>query len=196
MKIIVMDSANVRIEVLNVPDHMIEEDIEQFLAEHDYSLNNISWMAAPIDFVPVQFHEYGICHSDGEELHFVRQGKLKDFSIYDSVQEVKHREQEELAEKLRLRGEKVDDGYEWHFEGECPIVAAYDYDEPCDVVILSARVDKDGYFTIIGDEKNDRKDGYFTIIGDEKNDRGNEHEIDIDEIFAGHLDFIISEIGK
>ena len=116
------------IEVLNVPDHMIEEDIEQFLAEHDYSLNNISWMAAPIDFVPVQFHEYGICHSDGEELHFVRQGKLKDFSIYDSVQEVKHREQEELAEKLRLRGEK--------------------------------------------------------------------HEIDIDEIFAGHLDFIISEIGK
>ena len=92
MKIIVMDSANVRIEVLNVPDHMIEEDIEQFLAEHDYSLNNISWMAAPIDFVPVQFHEYGICHSDGEELHFVRQGKLKDFSIYDSVQEVKHPE--------------------------------------------------------------------------------------------------------
>lgn len=31
MKIIVMDSANVRIVVLNVPDHMIEEDIEQFL---------------------------------------------------------------------------------------------------------------------------------------------------------------------
>ena len=181
MKIIVMDSANVRIEVLNVPDHMIEEDIEQFLAEHDYSLNNISWMAAPIDFVPVQFHEYGICHSDGEELHFVRQGKLKDFSIYDSVQEVKHREQEELAAALHLHGEKVDDGYEWHFEGECPIVAAYDYDEPCDVVILSVRVDKDGD---------------LTIIGDEKNDRGNEHEIDVDEIFAGHIDFIISEIGK
>ena len=167
--------------VLNVPDHMIEEDIEQFLTEHDYSLNNISWMAAPIDFVPVQFHEYGICHSDGEELHFERQGKLKDFSIYDSVQEVKHREQEELAAKLRLRGEKVDDGYEWHFEGECPIVAAYDYDEPCDVVILSVRVDKDGY---------------FTIIGDEKNDRGNEHEIEVDDVFAGHLDYIISEIGK
>ena len=30
MKIIVMDSTNVRIEVLNVPDHMIDEDIEQF----------------------------------------------------------------------------------------------------------------------------------------------------------------------
>jgi hypothetical protein len=178
MKIIVMDSANVRIEVLNVPDHMIDEDIEQFLAEHDYSLNNISWMAAPIDFVPVQFHEYD--NKDGEETHKVKHARLKDFSIYDSVQEVKRREQEEIAEALRQHGEKVDDGFEWHFEGECPIVAAYDYDEPCDVVILSVRVDKDGN---------------LTIIGDEKNDRGNEHEIEADDIFAGHLDFITSEIG-
>ena len=181
MKIIVMDSANVRIEVLDVADHLLEEEIELFLSKHGYSLNNISWMAASIDYVPVQFHDYDTDKESGEELYTTRSVRLKDFSIYNSVQEVKHREQEELAEKLRLRGEKVDDGYEWHFEGECPIVAAYDYDEPCDVVILSVRVDKDGY---------------FTIIGDEKNDRGNEHEIDIDEIFAGHLDFIISEIGK
>ena len=76
MKIIVMNSADLRVEVLNVPEHMLDEGVETFLAEHDYSLNNITWMAAPIDFVPVQFHEYGICHSDGEELHFVRQGKL------------------------------------------------------------------------------------------------------------------------
>ena len=168
MKIIVMDSANVRIEVLNVPDHMIDEDIEQFLAEHDYSLNNISWMAVPIDFVLVQFHNYGICQANGEELHVTHHARLKDFSIYDSVQEVKHREQEE-------------DGYEWHFEGECPIVAAYDYDEPCDVVILAVKVDNEGN---------------FTIIGDEKNDRDNEHEIEIDEIFAGHVDFITADIGK
>ena len=83
------------------------------------------------------------------------------------------------AETLRQYGESVDDGYEWHFEGECPIIAAYDYDEPCDVVILAVRVDKDGK---------------LTIIGDEKNDRGNEHEIDVDEIFAGHLSFVTSEI--
>lgn len=31
MKIIVMDSANVRIEVLNVADHMINEDIERLM---------------------------------------------------------------------------------------------------------------------------------------------------------------------
>ena len=117
---------------------------------------------------------------NGEEVHATRSGRLKDFSIYDSVQEVKHREQEELAAALKLHGEKVDDGYEWHFEGECPIVAAYDYDEPCDVVILSVRANKDGG---------------LTIIGDEKNDRGNEHEIEADDIFAGHMDFIISEIG-
>ena len=117
MKIIVMDSANVRIEVLNVPDHMINEDIEQFLTEHDYSLNNISWMAAPIDFVPVQFHDYSISQPNGEFMHASRHARLKDFTIYDSVQEVKNREQEELATALRLHGEKVDDGYEWHFEG-------------------------------------------------------------------------------
>ena len=155
MKIIVMDSANVRIEVLNVADHMLEDEIELFLSEHGYSLNNISWMAAPIDFVPVQFHEYDTDKENGEEVHATRSGRLKDFSIYDSV-------------------------YEWHFEGECPIVAAYDYDEPCDVVILSVRANKDGS---------------LTIIGDEKNDRGNEHEIEADDIFAGHMDFITSEIG-
>ena len=50
MKIIVMNSADVRIEVLTVSDRLIEnDDIEQFLSEHGYSLNNISWMAAPVD---------------------------------------------------------------------------------------------------------------------------------------------------
>ena len=124
MKIIVMDSANLRIEVLEVADNMLTEDIEQFLAEHDYSLNNISWMAAPIDYVPMQFHEYSTNEEDGEEEHTMREARLKDFSIYDSVKEVKHREQEELREALRKHGKQVDNGYEWHFEGECPIVAA------------------------------------------------------------------------
>lgn len=105
MKIIVMDSANVRIEVLNVPDHMIDEDIEQFLAEHDFSLNNISWMAAPIDFVPVQFHEYDICHSDGAELHFVRHGKLKE--ICDQMEE--YGDDNDLPEGWWLEDTDVDE---------------------------------------------------------------------------------------
>ena len=75
MKIIVMDSANVRIEVLNVADHMLEDEIELFLSEHGYSLNNISWMAAPIDFVPVQFHEYDTDNpTESLCMHHVTQG--------------------------------------------------------------------------------------------------------------------------
>ena len=95
MKIIVMDSANVRIEVLNVADHMLEDEIELFLSEHGYSLNNISWMAAPIDYVPVLLHEYDTDEEKGEEVHTTRSVLLKDFSIYDS-------EQEEHATALRL----------------------------------------------------------------------------------------------
>ena len=52
MKIIVVDCANVRIDVLNVPENMVGEDVELFLVEHDYFLNNISWMAVPADYVP------------------------------------------------------------------------------------------------------------------------------------------------
>ena len=181
MKIIVMDSANVRIEFFDVADNMLDDNIEKFLTEHYIALNSVSWMAAPIDYCSVILHDISIDKKSGEEVHSLRPAKLKNFSVYDSVQEVKHREQVELINALRLHGKQVGDGQEWHFEGECPIVAAYDYDEPCDVVILSVRVDKDGY---------------FTIIGDEKNDRGNEHEIEVDEIFCGHLDYVTSEIGK
>ncbi len=104
-----------------------------------------------------------------------------EMSIYDSVKAIKHREQNELAEALRQYGKMVNDGYEYHFEGDCPIIGAYSYDEPCDVVILAAKVDTDGY---------------LTLIGDEKNDRGNPHEIEPDDVFAGHLDYVTSEITE
>lgn len=105
---------------------------------------------------------------NGKEVHEHRDARLKNLSIYDSVQEVKYREQKELVSAVHQYGEKIDDGYEWHFEGDCPIVAAYDYDNPCDVVILAVRASNDGR---------------ITIIGDEKNDRGNEYEIDADDIY-------------
>ena len=103
-----------------------------------------------------------------------------ELSIYDSVRAIKRREQQELADALRKYGSKVDDGYEYLFEDECPIIGAYDYDEPCDVVILSARVDKDGY---------------IKLIGDENYDRGNPHSIDPDDVFAGQLEYVTSSIG-
>ena len=179
MKIIVMDAANVRIEVLNVPDYLLEDDVETFLAENGFSLNNISWMAAPVDFVPVVFHDYGKVAMTGEDVHFTRNSKLKDFTICEQVQEVKNREQEELAGALRLHGENVDDGYEVHFEGDMPIIGGYLFDEPCDIVILSARVDEDGD---------------LTLIGEDKQDRGHSMEVDVDEIFAGLLDFVTAEV--
>ena len=104
----------------------------------------------------------------------------KELSIYDSIKAIKRREQQELADALRKHGSKVDDGYEFHFEDECPIIGAYDYEEPCDVVILSARIDKDGY---------------LKLIGDEKNDRGNPHSIDPDDVFAGQLEYVTSSLG-
>ena len=73
-----MNSADVRIEVLTVSDRLIEnDDIEQFLSEHGYSLNNISWMATPVDFVPVKFHEYGICAADGEKILIILKNSHK-----------------------------------------------------------------------------------------------------------------------
>jgi hypothetical protein len=49
------------------------------------------------------------------------------------------------------------------------------------VVILSVKIDKDGD---------------LAIMGDEKNDRGNTHEIYADDIVAGHMDFITTEVGR
>ena len=181
MKIAILNHADLRLEFVNVPDDMLDDDIDKFLAEHDFSLNNISWFAAPIDYLPVVFHEFGILHDDGSEVHFQRRARLKNLSIYDSVKEVKMREHEELAEALKTFGEKVDGGFECHFEGDCPIVAAYDYDDPCDMVILAARVDEHNF---------------ITLIGDEKDDRGFEHEVFPDDVFAGHLDEITTAVKR
>lgn len=92
MKIVVMDSTNVCIEVLNVPDHMISEDIEQFLTEHDYSLNNISWMAAPSTLC--RCNSMITASAKPTERLFIQH--VKQGSKYDSVQEVKHREHKNL----------------------------------------------------------------------------------------------------
>ena len=116
MKIIVMDSANVRIEFFDVADNMLNDDIEKFLAEHNISLNSVSWMAAPIDYFSVILHDISIDKKSGEEVHSLRPAKLKNFSVYDSVQEVKHREQVELTNALRLHGKQVNDGMNGTFK--------------------------------------------------------------------------------
>ena len=58
MKIIITDYEIPRIIVLSVPDSMIENDVEQFLTDLGYSLDEISWMTTPADSVPVISHKY------------------------------------------------------------------------------------------------------------------------------------------
>lgn len=180
MKIIVLNSGDFHVEAISVPDHLVNDgQIEEFLQKEYYPLNNFSWMAGHIDCVPVAFHDYAFNEDNGEVTKTCRKSRLNNFSIYDTVQEVKHREREKLRASIRQYGEYVDNGYEYHFEGNCPIIAAYSYDEPCDIVILSVRIDKDGV---------------LTIRGDDKLDRGNEFELDPDNIFAGQLEFVTSNI--
>ena len=176
-----MNHADVRIEVLNVPDDMLDDNIEAFLAAHDFSLNNISWMAAPIDYVPVKFHDFNESRNIHNMVCTTRNDKLNDFSICQEVEEIKNREINELTAAVRNCGQKSENGFVYYFNNDtCPVVAAYDGDEPCDIVILSVSVDKDGY---------------LTIIGDVKGNRGNQHEIYNDDIFAGHLDYVIDAIN-
>lgn len=179
MKIIILHDADMRIEILNVADCLINDNIETFLCEHGYSVNNITWTAAPIDYVPVEFHTYGIVACTGEELHFKKDFELKDRSAYDEVEYLKRRETEELKEAVRTHGESVDDGYELHFEDDELIVAAYLWDEPCDVIIKSVRLDKEGY---------------LTIFGEDKQNCGEVLEIETDDFFAGQMEYVVNKV--
>lgn len=100
-------------------------------------------------------------------------------TIKQMIDEVKSRERVELRDAIINKGKRVDGGFEYHFEEECPIIAAYCGDEPADVVILSVRMDKEGNLTIKGEEKLDRM---------------NKFEVDLDNIFAGQLEFVIGNI--
>ena len=184
MKIIVMDIANIQMDMLGVPDSLVKDyNVELFLSEHGYNLDNVSWMAADVDYVPLRFHTYGTNAETHEEMHFQRDARLKDFSIYNSVEEVKKREQKELVERMRLYGTKIEDGYQYEFDEENyhPMIAAYLWDEPSDVEIHGVRINSE--FDII------------TLIGKDK--ECNELvDIDADDVFAGHLDYVTCEIGQ
>ena len=180
MKIIILHDADARIEYLDVADHLLGSDIEEFLTEQGFSVNNITWLATSADHIPVVYHRYDIDRKTGEATHTQRRAKLQDFTIHGQLQALKHREQDELKAALRKYGEEVDGGFEVHFEGEQPIVAGYIFDEPCDIVIDAARVDADGN---------------LSLIGEDKQDRGEQYGIEPSDIFGGQLDYVVSSIG-
>lgn len=179
MKIIILHDADARIEFLDVADYLIGSDIEEFLTRKGFSVNNITWIAASTDHVPVVYHKFDIDRKTGEATHTQQETQLKGLNIHGQLQELKHREQDELKAALRKYGEEVDGGFEVHFEGEQPIVAGYLFDEPCDIAIDAARVDAHGN---------------LSLIGEDKQDRGEQHDIELCDVFGGQLDYVTSNI--
>ena len=102
MKIVVLNHTDVRVELLNVVDSLCPDEIEEFLYDRGFDVSNISWLKVPSDvhdYVPIKFHEFDV-KDNGEETHSERTARLKNFTIYDNVQDIKRREQEELADVM------------------------------------------------------------------------------------------------
>ena len=180
MKIIILHDADARIEYLDVADHLIGSDIEEFLTRQGFSVNNITWLVTSADHIPVVYHKYDIDCKTGEATHTKREAELQDLTIHGQLQALQHREQDELKAALRKYGTEVDGGFEVHFEGEQPIVAGYLFDEPRDIVIDAARLDADGNLSLLGEDKEVR-DGQY--------------DIEPSDIFGGQLDYVTSSIG-
>ena len=94
-------------------------------------------------------------------------------------QEIKHLEQEGLIQALKKYGNKVDNGFEVLFEDEWPIIAVSGEESPYDAVITSVRVDSVGDITLLGYDK--------TYCADS-------HDIDVNDVFCGHLEFVTTYI--
>lgn len=180
MKIIILHDADARIEYLDVADHLLGSDIEEFLTRQGFSVNNITWLVTSADHIPVVYHKYDIDRKTGEVTHTQREAELQDLTIHGQLQALQHREQDELKAALRKYGTEVDGGFEVHFEGEQPIVAGYLFDEPRDIVIDAARLDADGNLSLLGEDKEVR-DGQY--------------DIEPSDIFGGQLDYVTSSIG-
>lgn len=180
MKIIILHDADARIEYLDVADHLLGSDIEEFLTRQGFSVNNITWLVTSADHIPVVYHKYDIDCKTGEATHTKREAELQDLTIHGQLQALQHREQDELKAALRKYGTEVDGGFEVHLEGEQPIVAGYLFDEPRDIVIDAARLDADGNLSLLGEDKEVR-DGQY--------------DIEPSDIFGGQLDYVTSSIG-
>ena len=180
MKIIILHDADARIEYLDVADHLIGSDIEEFLTRQGFSVNDITWLTTSADHIPVVYHKYDIDRKTGEATHTQREAELKDLTIHGQLQALQHREQDELKAAIRKYGTEVDGGFEVHFEGEQPIVAGYLFDEPRDIVIDAARLDADGNLSLLGEDKEVR-DGQY--------------DIEASDIFGGQLEYVTSSIG-
>lgn len=108
MKIIILHDADARIEFLDVADCLVCSDMEKFLARKSYSVNNITWLVVSADHIPVMYHKFDIDKETGEETHNQWEVRMNELTIHGQLQELKHREQDNLKASLRKYGEEVD----------------------------------------------------------------------------------------
>ena len=169
MKLVILNQESGAVEILNNIRNVMSEDIEKYLYERGYNTGKISWMEVNEEqnYVPVIVH-------DAENK--TQQVRVKDTSIHHLVDECKRMEREKLIKAMRLHGTETDKGLEYSFKEEArPIIPAYDGDFVCDVVIYSVILDKHGFLSLMGNEK----DVFDTP-----------HEISADDVFAGHLSYV------
>lgn len=177
MKIIILNNDKLRMEFLDVPDNMVGDEVETFLAKHGYSLNSISWMAANTDSMPIVFRTYRTDPEDGSETVSQRETQIGDFSVRECIKELGVRDKAELIETVRKHGQEKDGGYVYDFEKpgkKRPAVCIYE-DAPYEMGINNVSVDKDGTLSLYGFEFNSCEEEY----------------IDLNDVFVGELQTII-----
>lgn len=189
MKIVMINYEDTSVEILDVQDSMVKEDVEEFLCEHEYDLDNIYWMVAQDDKVAVRGHEYRM-GKDGKEKHTTHEMHMEGLAPWYMKNSIKSMELRELKEAVSKYGVLDDDGNRTvrfcedyiHFDGleGAPIITGYDPSgEPCDYVISCVTVDKDGLLRIFGGVKD-------TYMG--------ELDIDTDDLISGSIHYITDAI--
>lgn len=159
-----------KVVVLNFKTNQVEVlgydgqecDVEDFLCEKGYSLGNIQFMVCDTPDVSVVNIDNG------------QHGYIGTLTIDDQCKRIQRREQEELEGKFNeLVGEG--DG-EYTFEGDGVWVASYFFDKPDDVAITKVV----------------REDGHLHLVGGDVEGYNRDIEIELEDVFAGHLEFVTS----
>lgn len=77
MKIVILQHMGFRIEVMNVPQSMVEGSVKHFLQDHGYQVSLLSWTSADTEVVAVRFHTYSFDDRAGEEVVRTRNISLR-----------------------------------------------------------------------------------------------------------------------
>lgn len=189
MKIVLINYEDTSVEILDVQDDMVKEDVEEFLCEHEYDLDNIYWMVAQDDKVTVRGHEYRV-RKDGQEKRITHEMHVESVDPWKMEQSIKSMELRELKEAVSKYGKQKEDGTrtvrfceaDISLTGDlsAPVLPGYGADgEPYDMVISCVSVRNDGVLEIFGGPKD-------MCIG--------EFKMNIDDLFAGSVHNITDDI--